>query len=172
MQKEARPACAGNHDQPRLLGGELHHVSHEIRRLLDSRIAAELGPELTGMRGMVLGYMVRSDEAGVDVFQRDIELRFHIRRSSVTGLLQGMEQANLITRCPVKQDARLKKLVATEYGRRCSKRICAIIETHEADVTAGIPPAELAALRDTLQKLVENLRRMEQRAQDQQNING
>ena len=148
-------------DPPRLIGGILHHTAHEIRRALDVRIAAEISPELTGMRGMVLGYIVRGTDAGQEVLQRDIEARFHIRRSSVTALLQGMEQANLVVRCPVEQDARMKKLVPTPYGLHCHTKINTVIEAHEAGVLSGISEAELAALRLTLQKMLDNLHEME-----------
>ena len=66
---------------------------------------------------MVLGDIVRANRNGRDVYQRDIEQWFNIRRSSVTALLQGMAQDGFITRCAVEKDARLKRLVATDKGR-------------------------------------------------------
>ena len=79
--------CADVH-----FGALLNQTSRLIRRALDARINAEVSSELSGVRGMVLGDIVRAERQGRDVYQRDIEQWFNIRRSSVTAMLQGMEQ--------------------------------------------------------------------------------
>ena len=96
--------CANVH-----FGALLNQTSRVIRRALDARISG-VNPDLSGVRGMVLGDIVRGNRSGRDVYQRDIEQWFNIRRSSVTAMLQGMEQDGFITRCAVEKDARLKRL--------------------------------------------------------------
>ena len=88
--------CADAH-----FGALLNQTSRLIRRALDARINAEVSSELSGVRGMVLGDIVRAERQGRDVYQRDIEQWFNIRRSSVTAMLQGMEQDGFITRSAV-----------------------------------------------------------------------
>ena len=88
--------CADVH-----FGALLNQTSRLIRRALDARINAEVSSELSGVRGMVLGDIVRAERQGRDVYQRDIEQWFNIRRSSVTAMLQGMEQDGFITRSAV-----------------------------------------------------------------------
>lgn len=140
------------------IGPILHCTSHEIRRALDMIIAAQVSPELTGMRGMVLGHIARGTAAGNAIYQRDIETEFHIRRSSVTTLLQGMEQAGFVTRSAVQRDARLKSLVPTEKGQACVQKIDLCIEAFETRLQAGLSKAQLDALRATLGQLVQNVR--------------
>ena len=41
------------------LGGDIHCVSMAIRRALDAFISTRVSPELTGTRGMVLGFISR-----------------------------------------------------------------------------------------------------------------
>ena len=96
--------CADVH-----FGALLNQTARVIRRALDARISG-VNPDLSGVRGMVLGDIVRANRNGRDVYQRDIEQWFNIRRSSVTALLQGMEQDGFITRCAVEKDARLNGL--------------------------------------------------------------
>lgn len=74
--------CADAH-----FGALLNQTSRLIRRALDARINAEVSSELSGVRGMVLGDIVRAERQGRDVYQRDIEQWFNIRRSSVTAML-------------------------------------------------------------------------------------
>ena len=44
-----------------------------------------------------------------DIFQKDLEKEFDLKRSSVSLLLNNMEKSDLIQRVPVAEDARLKK---------------------------------------------------------------
>ena len=127
-----------------------------LRRAMDTRIAAEVTPELTGVRGMLLGEIICANNENRDVYQRDVEQWFHIRRSSVTAILQGMEQDGFITRSAVAKDARLKRLIATEKGRACHKQIKASIARFEDDLQSGIDPQQVAAARAVLEQTLRN----------------
>ena len=143
--------CADVH-----FGALLNQTSRLIRRALDARINAEVSSELSGVRGMVLGDIVRAERQGRDVYQRDIEQWFNIRRSSVTAMLQGMEQSGFITREVVAKDARLKSLVPTEKGRQCAAAIHQCISDFEHDLQNGVSAQELEAIQGTLHKMIEN----------------
>ena len=123
---------------------------------MDTRIAAEVTPELTGVRGMLLGEIICANNENRDVYQRDVEQWFHISRSSVTAILQGMEQDGFITRSAVAKDARLKRLIATEKGRACHKQIKASIARFEDDLQSGIDPQQAAAARAVLEQTLRN----------------
>lgn len=143
--------CADAH-----FGALLNQTSRLIRRALDARINAEVSSELSGVRGMVLGDIVRAERQGRDVYQRDIEQWFNIRRSSVTAMLQGMEQDGFITRSAVAKDARLKCLIPTEKGRACHKKIEESIARFEDDLQSGIDPQQAAAARAVLEQTLRN----------------
>ena len=142
--------CADVH-----FGALLNQSARVIRRALDARISG-VNPDLSGVRGMVLGDIVRATRNGRDVYQRDIEQWFNIRRSSVTALLQGMEQDGFITRCAVEKDARLKRLVATDKGRACHAEIEASIAQFESDLQKGIDPQQAAVARAVLEQTLRN----------------
>ena len=148
--------CADVH-----FGALLNQTSRLIRRALDARINAEVSSELSGVRGMVLGDIVRAERQGRDVYQRDIEQWFNIRRSSVTAMLQGMEQDGFITRCSVEKDARLKRLAATPKGVAYHDRIRASIDRFEQDLQQGLTPEEMAAARVVLNKILHNAQSIE-----------
>ena len=146
--------CADVH-----FGALLNQSARVIRRALDARISG-VNPDLSGVRGMVLGDIVRANRNGRDVYQRDIEQWFNIRRSSVTALLQGMEQDGFITRCAVEKDARLKRLVATDKGRACHAEIEASIAQFESDLQKGIDPQQAAVARAVLEQTLRNAQRI------------
>ena len=138
------------------VGHTLNYAAREISCALDACISTRVSPELTGMRGMVLGFLMKETENGKQIYQRDLEARFHTNRSSITTMLQGMEQSGFITREVVAKDARLKSLVPTEKGRRCAAAIHQCISDFEYDLQSGISEQELDTIQGTLHKLIEN----------------
>lgn len=138
------------------IGRSISHTANQIARAMDACIAAQVSPELTGMRGMVLGYIIRATRRGTAVYQRDIETRFRIRRSSVTAMLQGLEQAGFIERASVEQDARLKSLTPTEKGLACFERIDRCISALETRLQQNLTEQALVQLQSTLEILQEN----------------
>ena len=143
-------------DFPRRLGGDIHCVSMAVRRALDTFISTRVSPELTGTRGMVLGFISRRTAEGRSVYQRDIEEFFRIRPPSVTALLKAMEQDGFIARASVAQDARLKSLTLTEKGRTCAQVLQSCIDAFENELRKGLDDAQLNQLRGMLDLLLQN----------------
>ena len=131
-------------------------VSRTIRRALDARVSAEVAPELGGIQGMVLGRIVAANREDCDIYQRDIEKWLHIQRSSVTSMLQNMEQAGLITRSAVQKDARLKRLQATPKGVAYHDRVHNTIDRYETELQAGLSQQELETMCRGLNILLRN----------------
>ena len=118
------------------VGRTLNYAAREISCALDAYISTRVSPELTGMRGMVLGFLMQETESGKQIYQRDLEARFHTNRSSITTMLQGMEQS--------------------EKGRQCAAAIHQCISDFEHDLQNGVSAQELEAIQGTLHKLIEN----------------
>ena len=70
-----------------------------------------------------------------------------IRRSSVTAVLQAMEQDGFITRSSVARDARLKRLNATAKGVAYHERIRLSIARFERELQRGVEPERQAVAR-------------------------
>lgn len=143
-------------ERERAIGFELKAVNNLIRRKLDIRFASnELG-ELAGMQGPIVGY-IHFHSRDKDVFQKDIEQEFKIRRSTATVMLQGLEQKGFIVRQPVEYDARLKKIVLTEKAVQDHMRIRQQIEAFHEELEAGITPEEKQEFFRILDKISANL---------------
>ena len=110
---------------------------------------------LTGTNGWVIGYLIRND--GKDIFQRDLEAEFSIRRSTASSILKRMEKNGLIRREPVDYDARLKKLVLTEKSFEVHSLIMDDINMVEKKLVNGLTEAELNTFFETADKLKRNL---------------
>jgi len=130
-------------------------LANHIKRNLDT--AASFGPlyNLTGTQIQIIGYIYHSPKG--DIFQKDIETKFSIRRSTATGILQLMEKNELITREPVEYDARLKKIVLTEKALTVTRQAHRNFTELEERMTKGISPEELEVFRSLIWKMRANL---------------
>ena len=79
-----------------------------------------------------------------------------IRRSSVTAVLQAMEQDGFITRSSVARDARLKRLNATAKGVAYHERIRLSIARFERELQRGVEPERQAVARAVLEQILAN----------------
>lgn len=154
--KTQQPGCMAGCCGEEHFGALVAQAFRVIRRAMDARISAEVTPELTGVRGMLLGEIVRANQEKRDVYQRDVEHWMQIRRSSVTAVLQAMEQDGFITRCSVEKDARLKRLVATPKGVAYHERIHLSIDGFERDLQRNVAPEQLAVARTVLEQVLTN----------------
>ncbi len=144
--------------EERELGFAIKSVNNLIRRNLDQRFADDSLEEVSGMQGPALGYIC-SHSKEKDIFQKDIEKEFNVRRSTATVMLQALEQKNLIVRVPVDHDGRLKKIVPTEKGLECHRIVCGKIDAFHKELEAGISNEEKEQFLAVLDKIKENLKK-------------
>ncbi|MGN0597982.1 MAG: MarR family winged helix-turn-helix transcriptional regulator [Ruminiclostridium sp.] len=138
------------------LGFKINTISHLIKRGMDMKNESANIPELTRSQVWVIKYL--SEECkNVDIYQRDLEKAFNIRRSTATGMLQLMEKKGLIRRLPVPHDARMKKLVLTDYAIQISERMEKNIDTMEETLRKGITEEEIRVFNTVCNKIMKNL---------------
>ena len=138
------------------IGFELKIVNNLIRRKLDGSFQEEGMEELAGIQGPVLGY-IHHFGSDRDVFQRDIEREFNIRRSTATVMLQNLEQKGYVIRQPVERDGRLKKILLTEKALERNALIHRRIQEFNEELEFGITEEEREQFLMILRKIEENL---------------
>ena len=142
----------------RRVGAEVKMISNMIyRRLMAGQKTEE--DQITASNGWILGYLAHNE--GREVYQRELEEKFRIRRATVSKTLGLMEQKGLIERVPVAHDARLKRLLLTDKGRRYNEEMIAEFDRVESEITAGIPPEKLAEFFEVCDMLKDNLNMLE-----------
>ncbi len=135
----------------------LRNIYILIKREVENSDARKELDNVTGTHGYVICYLMGRD--GEDVFQRDIEKRFSIRRSTVTEILNLMQKNGLINRSAVESDARLKKITLTDKARNLFKVVEKDRSEFEASVFEGFSSDEIAALSGYLERITENLKK-------------
>lgn len=140
--------------QERQLGFEVRTLNNAVKRYFQQNRPEEL-EESTGVHGWALRYFYENRDK--DVFQRDFELRFSIRRSTATNMLKLMEKNGIIHRVPVDYDARLKKIVLTEKAVAIHKKATQNIEMLESSLKEGISQQELSVFFNVVDKIKNNM---------------
>ena len=92
-----------------------------------------------------------------DLYQRDLEKEFKVRRSTATGILQLLEKKGYLYREPVKEDARLKRIVPTEKALQLRGRLLDNIQKREEQLRQGIPEEDMDVFLRVLKQISANL---------------
>ena len=140
------------------IGFQIRTLSHLVKRTVDQVAFDEQADHPTGVQGWILGYLYENQ--GREIFQRDIQEQFSIRRSTVTGILQLMERNGLITRSSVERDARLKKLELTPRGVELHERVERSIRQVEDRLSQCLTPEEKATFLTICEKIRAHLKEL------------
>ena len=92
-----------------------------------------------------------------ELYQKDVEEAFHVRRSTATGMLQLMEKNGFIYRQSVVRDARLKRIVPTRKAEALRVEILENINQMEKKMRFGISDEEFVQCMKVLKKMLCNL---------------
>ena len=152
MDQELRKA------QEHHVGRIIHMLSHQLKRR-GTMPEVEMG--LTPMQKHVLTFIL-FETMERDLYQRDIEEEFRIRRSTASGILQLMEKNGFIYRKSVARDARLKQIIPTEKAEKLRMDILVNIQEMEKKLIGGIPKEDLEVCLRVLRKMICNLSEEEQ----------
>ena len=145
--------CTGKSESEDNVGKLINIVSHQLRRQMCC-LDGEDG--LTNIQKHVLHYILLGSLKH-EIYQKDLEREFQIRRSTATGTLQLLEKNGFIRREPEKKDARLKKIIPTEKTQNLQKGILDNIRYVEEKMMAGIPEKDLMICAKVLNRMSANL---------------
>lgn len=131
---------------------KVNSLSNKIKRRID-KVTSEYG--VTAGQAKIIGFIYFNSMEGKDVYQKDIEEEFDIRRSSVTSVLNLMEKNDLIKRVSVMEDGRLKKIVLTERAKELHNSVHSEIEQIENIFTKELSIEEITIFGKMLERLIK-----------------
>ncbi|MGM9578696.1 MAG: MarR family winged helix-turn-helix transcriptional regulator [Evtepia sp.] len=126
----------------------LHRIA--IRQLPDALLQGMTVSQLAA-----IGFLFFQEEK--DLYQRDLESFFKLRRSTISSLLNTLEKKELIQRRSVPHDARLKKLVLTPQGRQVGSQVHQLFTGLNQRMVRGLSQEEMDTMRSILRKIEQNL---------------
>lgn len=142
-----------DYDSTYHVGRMINSLSHQLKRQM---CILEEDSGLTNMQSLVL-HFIAFQTLERDIYQKDVEKAFQIRRSTATGILQWLEKEGYIYRETVERDARLKKIIPTEKTIELHSHIISNIHYMESVLRQGIPAEDLEVCIRVLEQMSANL---------------
>lgn len=109
---------------------------------------------ITSSQMNVLFYISNSE---TEVNQKDIEKNLYLKSSTVTDILNRMENNGFIHRSVSEKDGRYKKIELTDKGRNIYENLLQKAITFETYLTKGMSKGESEILFELLQKVLHNI---------------
>ncbi len=135
---------------------EIKAASNIIKRNIDCELLqSECYEQITASQCKIISYLSINNDK--DIFQKDIEKAFSVRRSTATKTLQLMEKNGLILRAPSKSDGRLKKLILTEKAESLAKSMDKVVSRIEKKAEKGLTEEEKQMFLSVMNKIKNNL---------------
>lgn len=144
-------------DNERYVGKEIKRLANCLRRSAECSETADVCGHMSASNSWLIMYLY--DHRDEDIFQKDVELEFSIRRSTSSNIISLMEKKGYIERVSVEQDARLKKLVLTPKALEQCDIISKNMREFEKSLVEGISKEELDNFFITLDKIIANIKR-------------
>lgn len=137
------------------IGFAVHHLDRMIGKAMHQQANEKGIDDMTMMNGWIIRFLYHHSDR--DIFQKDIEKELQITKSSVTNIVQMMEQKGYITRTAVEGDARLKKIELTEAGIGVMEVLKSVFDESEKKLDECLSPSDQEQLLVLLGKLDDGL---------------
>ncbi len=132
-----------------ILSGRTHSVFN--RALLNNFRRNNVA--LTKEQWTILGVLWQDDGCS----QQTLADRTHKDKPGITRLIDNLEKEKLVERRPDTKDRRLNLIFLTPKGKTIEKEVIEIVNQTLEDAIKGIDPENLKIVRDTFQKIYDNL---------------
>lgn len=129
-----------------------------ISNVISTELNNNLKPyNITGVQARALFYINCTSKKG-NVFQKDIQNHLKLANPTVTGIVQRLEEKQLIERSISSEDCRYKCHVLTDKGRDVIKSLSNYsMNVMEQRVLKGFSEDEIETLTSLLSRILKNL---------------
>ncbi|CAI2698197.1 MarR family transcriptional regulator [Lactobacillus kunkeei] len=134
------------------IGRQLKIASTQLTKQFD-KFAIQY--DLTSMQMSVIDFLTLFKYQ--EMFQKDIEHEFNIRRSTASTLLKRMEDKGLIRRVESNKDARQKQVILTDLSVQYEDDIQKFMVKTQQQIHSFLSDEEYAALESSLDKIIKNM---------------
>lgn len=150
-KKEGRDGAMGED-----AGKWINRVSHQLKRQICCQEQQNGPGDLTSMQKLILHFILL-ETMQRDLYQKDIEKEFKVRRSTATGILQLLEKKGYMYRESVEKDARLKRIVPTKKALELRGLLLENIRRREEQIRENISEEDMEVFVRVLKQISANL---------------
>ncbi len=134
---------------------QIKTIGHLIKREFDNSATKKHADNLTGTHGWIIGYLYHNRDK--NIYQKDLEEKFSIRRATVSGIIKLMEKNGLIEKIGDETDKRLKKLVLTQKAIDIHNSVMEDLKKIEEQLQKGLSQEEIDNFFLVMEKMKKNM---------------
>ena len=138
-------------EETRSLGQSIACAAHLFRERADARMSKY---DVTPLQAHVIIHLSR---CGGQSTQRALGDHFHVRPSTVNGIVDRMVERGLVARSADDSDARRRCISLTKDGQAQKDQLWQELRETERQFVADFTPEELAQLHSLLNRVIQNL---------------
>lgn len=138
------------------LGLSIEKINRIICRKMDAAVIKAIDNNLTVSQAYVIDFIAMEGKDR-EIFQKDLEKHFDLKRSSVSLMLNNMEKNDLVKRVSVSEDARLKQIVLTEKSMKIFEKISVAIDSVENKLAENLTAEEIEIFLQVIDKMRDSL---------------
>lgn len=116
---------------------------------------------LTRANTLIIKYLVNN--SGKDIFQKDVENKFGITKSTASTVLKHMEEKGFIKRKSINKDARYKKLIPTKKAEEIHAQTENVLLADQHLLLYNFTSEELTSFKNLLTKLKSNIKEINEK---------
>ncbi len=135
-------------------GHKINYISNIIKREIENLESIQRMEKISGTNSFILVYISDNEEK---VYQKDIERKFGITRSTASKVISLMEAKGMIIRKECDNDLRLKQLVLTDEAKKIVLAVKEDLNKFEKRLTYGLTEEEKELLSSILGKIEKNI---------------
>ena len=135
---------------------ELKVLNNLIFRDLEKRARLTAGDMISGVNGMIMGYILRQGDR--EVYQRELESEFGLTRSTISKVVNLMERKGLIERATAEHDARQRMIRLTDRAQELAGIVQEESRLLSSRLLADFEDDEIEILMNYIGRMTQNMR--------------
>lgn len=139
----------------RRIGKEIKKVQVLMARYITKYMKNRENEVFSRIQIDIMEFLSKSEE---DVYQKDLEQEFDLRKPTISGILKTMEKNEVIERVEAKQDSRSKQIILTEKGKKICTEYMQRINKMENLIKKNISTEELKIFFKVIDQIRNNLK--------------
>lgn len=142
---------------------EIKYINTLLGRRFFENFLSKQTASLTRENYFIIKYLINNQDK--EIFQKDIEEKFGITKSTASTVLKLMESKNLIKRESISSDARYKKIVLTDESLKINNLIQEYFSNDNKLLLSNFSFEELETFKILLKKLKENIKNTDKKGE-------
>jgi DNA-binding MarR family transcriptional regulator len=137
------------------IGAEMRQTSSAVKNYIDIYLRDHLKEKLTGIEGMVLGYIFHHHDQLVT--SKNISFSHHAAKATVSQTLTGLKNKGYIKMEPLEDDKRNKVITLTEKGEKVHAEFDELFLSINKRIEEGLKEEDKKEMRKLMKKIRDNL---------------